>query len=145
MAGEWLFGARLGRGKRALLQKLQVSEVTQGQAPSEVMFEFMPLTSAPGSGPRQDSNLRSRLRGPMLYDVPTWRNALFRVRLGSVWGAQDANCWTRMQPHLRPASARRARIVVSSVVECSHGAVNSQQHDDADLLAAAAEDFLVYP
>ena len=40
--------------------------------------------------PRQDSNLRSRLRRPVLYRAPTWQNAPPTAPLGSAWGERKA-------------------------------------------------------
>ena len=62
------------------------------------------------------------------------------VRLGSVWGAQDANCWTRMQPIFDRCQCRRARIVVSSMVEYSSWSGEQSAARRCDRLAAAAEE-----
>ena len=87
---------------------------------------FEPALTAPEAGPVHGCYLAKRT-------VP--------VRLGSVWGAQDTNRWTRMQPQLSTSvRAGGARIVVSSGLTTNSGAGNSQQHDDADRLAAAAEE-----
>src|SRR5215472_12659635 len=87
--------------------------------------------------PQQDSNLRSRLRRPMLYDVPTWRNAPFP----SGWGAYGERRMRTAGPgctHIfDQRQGRGARASWSAAWGSTHtGAVKSQQHDDADRLAA---------
>src|SRR5215472_2332769 len=96
------------------------------ESPAVPPAGFEPALTAPEAGPVHGCYLAKRA-------VP--------VRLGSVWGAQDTNCWARMQPHLSTSvRAGGARIVVSSGLSTNSGAVNSPQTDAADRLAAAAEE-----
>jgi len=67
-----------------------------------------------GRCPWQDSNLRSRLRRPLLHDAPTWRNALFPSGWGAYGERQGANPAVIGEPHPR-VSAEGARTVVTTV------------------------------
>src|SRR5262249_35997159 len=70
--------------------------------------------------PRQDSNLRSRLRRPILFTASTWQNAPFP----SGWGAYGGSAGYELLDQDAATSfdhrqGRGAPIVVSSVVEYS--------------------------
>src|SRR5215467_2874985 len=91
--------------------------------------------------PRQDSNLRSRLRRPILFTASTWQNAPFP----SAWGAYGGSAGYELLDQDAATSfdqrqGRGARASWSAAWWSTHtGAVNSQQTDDADRLAAAAK------
>src|SRR5215510_12911470 len=115
--------------------ELQVSEVGQNLRDAEVLFEFRPLNSAPGrirtcahgSGGRSCSR---PLPGKTRAGVP----------VGSVWGAQDATAGSGCS-HIADSVSAGGRPSWSAALWSTHtGAVNGQQHDDADPLAAATEE-----
>src|SRR5262249_12737867 len=91
--------------------------------------------------PRQDSNLRSRLRRPVLFTAVTWQNAPFPSGWGACGERRIRTAGLGCSHIFRPASGPGgARIVVSSGLSTNSGAGNSQQTDDADRLAAASEE-----
>jgi hypothetical protein len=60
--------------------------------------------------PRQDSNLRSRLRRPLPYDAPTWQNAPFPSGWGACGERQGANpCRNGGQAASVPGSVKASR------------------------------------
>jgi hypothetical protein len=90
--------------------------------------------------PRQDSNLRSRLRRPMLYDAPTWQDAPFPSGWGAYGERPGTNpCCTqphggrlgRFSPirHLRHMSDRRPALEVTILsATCKLVTVRSRAH-----------------
>jgi post-segregation antitoxin (ccd killing protein) len=79
---EWPFGERMGSGKGCAVAELQVSEVSQRSA----VFRGSVRIYASEQCPRQDSNLRSRLRRALPCTALTWPYVLDEVP----WGAYGA-------------------------------------------------------
>jgi hypothetical protein len=113
MAGEWTVGARLGRDKPAPLQNRRSARRPKARRGQKLRSNLCLYQC-----PRQDSNLRSRLRRGMLYDVSTWRNASFPADWGAYGERQGTN--PAALGGATSSTGVRAdgpRIVVTSVVE----------------------------
>ena len=111
---EWPFGERMGSNRNCAFAKLQVSEVSQRPRDSEVMFGFIPLTSAPGSQPR--AGFEPALTAPEADPVHRFYLAkrTLPVRLGSVWGERrirtaGPGCSHIFRPASGPGGAHRGQ------------------------------------
>jgi len=80
--GEWPFEERMGSSRDCIVAELQVSEVSQRVATIRGLVRIY----ASELCPRQDSNLRSRLRRALLCTALTWPSVLNEAP----WGAYGA-------------------------------------------------------
>src|SRR5215467_8724622 len=90
--GEWPFGERMGSSRDCIVAELQVSEVSQRVATIRGLVRIY----ASEQCPRQDSNLRSRLRRPLVPCVPTCGSRKQTSSLVHAWSADSGNPSTQI-------------------------------------------------
>jgi hypothetical protein len=108
---EWPFGERMGSSKGCAVSEMQVSVVSQRPA----VFRGYVRIYASDRCPRQDSNLRSRLRSRFLGTALTSGNVLAGVPAGHVSGT------TRRRPAVQ-ASSRLSSHAARSTPRLRRGA-----------------------